>query len=115
MLESVSFDFVASAHVNGDRDNDPFIQVHTFAGRQHVVGDHNIEGIVALDVNPERLLETLLGHINVVQILEHDTSQKAHRRLQLVQLREGNMIQHIRLKCCFQSFKDSKKNMLLIE
>jgi hypothetical protein len=91
--------------VISDRHNAQLIQNHTFTGRQHVVGDHDIEGIVALDVNPERFLETLLGHIDVVQILEDDASQKAHRRFQLVQLGEVNTIQQAGLKCRCQSLK----------
>jgi hypothetical protein len=82
--DDVLFDSVAHNHTNGELRHTPVVQVPTFTGRQHVVGDHDIESIVAFDVNFERFLETLLGHIDVVQILEHDSSQKAHGRLQLV-------------------------------
>lgn len=100
MSVDVLFDTVAHIHTNELRHT-PVVQIHTFTGRQHVVGDHDIESIVTLDVDPERFFETLLGHINIMQILEHDSSQKAHGRFQLVALRKKMRYQHVGLERCF--------------
>jgi len=70
----------------------PLIPFHTFFHRKHIVGDQAVQGIVAFDIDLERFLETLLGSLNVVEVLEDHSSQVAHGRLELWRLIETSKI-----------------------